>query len=97
VATVHDLTAAGLTPRQADHWTRKGWLRADNAECGSGRARTWPDGEVAIATLMVRLTSAGLFAEVAHQIARHRQFFGVPPGAESQVGLGVWLRIDPTP
>jgi hypothetical protein len=62
--------APGLTPRMLDHWTRKGWLKADNAACGSGHTRTWPDKEVAVAALMFRLTTAGWFAEMAHSVAR---------------------------
>jgi hypothetical protein len=96
VATVHDLTAAGLTPRQADHWTRKGWLRADNAECGSGYTRTWPNKEVAIAALMVRLTNAGMFAEVAHSVAR-AFVWGWVDGSHVPIGPGLCLHIDQTP
>jgi hypothetical protein len=48
MATIHDLTAAGLTARQADHWTRRGWLRATCKVCPlgvyKGQAKTWGTG-----------------------------------------------------
>jgi hypothetical protein len=70
MATIHDLTRVGLTARQADHWTRRGWLHADNADCGTGYQRTWPDSEVRVAATMAVLTRAGLVVPAAERVAR---------------------------
>lgn len=61
-----------ITRRQLDHWTRQGWLHAESRpRRGGGRPeRFWPREEVSVARIMVRLTDAGWFAEVAARIAR---------------------------
>lgn len=58
-ATAEDLLEVGLTYRQVDYWTRMGWLRADNPECGTGRVRRYPRGEVQVAKLMAALVTEG--------------------------------------
>lgn len=61
-----------LTVRQLDHWTRQGWLKAEmrpRKDGGRGE-RFWPRQEVDVARIMVRLTDAGWFAEVAARLAR---------------------------
>lgn len=60
----------GITYRQLDHWTRQGWLRAENATPGSGHARVWPPEELMVAGLMRRLTLAGFSASRAAAMAR---------------------------
>ncbi len=60
---------AAITPRQVDHWTRRGWLRPVNAGCGSGYVRDWPESEVQVAITMGRLVRAGVSAEAAHRVA----------------------------
>jgi hypothetical protein len=62
---------AGITLRQADHWTRKGWIVADNAGCGTGHWRQWGADEVEIARIMGRMTAAGVSANRAAAAARN--------------------------
>lgn len=64
------LVAAGLTERQIDYWTVKGYLRADTAKPGSGNRRSYSADEVRCARLMVQLVAAGLRIEKAALIAR---------------------------
>lgn len=61
---------AGITVRQADHWTRKGYLKPDNAECGSGRSRQWSYREIEVARVMKVLTDAGVTPAAAQRAAR---------------------------
>jgi len=86
MANINDMTATGATARQIDHWTRSGYLLADNANCGVGYRRTWPDTELIVARLMFRLTQSGLSPEVAHTVAR----------GESEIGPGIFVFINPT-
>lgn len=79
MADVNALLRAGLTYRQADHWTRRGYLRPTNPDCGSGHGRDYPASEVRVAGVMVRLVAAGLTVEAAHTVAR----------GESQLAPGV--------
>jgi DNA-binding transcriptional MerR regulator len=82
--------AAGITYRQLDHWTRKGYLSA--VAKGSGAPRDWEDDAVFIATDMARLVEAGLTVEVAAIVARrHVQF---PSSSEKYVlAAGITLSI----
>jgi hypothetical protein len=59
-----------LTYRQLDHWTKRGWLRAEQPGQGSGYHRTWSREERAVAMLMLRFTDAGLRHQAAHDAAR---------------------------
>lgn len=61
----------GLTYRALDHWSRRGYLQAANPDCGSGRRRTWPAGEVEVAQLMHVLVQAGLAPRGAERAARN--------------------------
>lgn len=61
-----------LTVRQLDHWTRQGWLNAEmrpRRDGGRGE-RFWPFQEAVVARVMLRLTRAGMAAEVAAPIGR---------------------------
>lgn len=61
----------GLSYRQLDYWTRRGYLRSDgNPMPGSGRPRTWSEHEVAIARAMVRLIGCGFTVSAAARLAR---------------------------
>jgi hypothetical protein len=62
--------AAGITYRQADHWTRHGHLHADPPAPGSGFARTYTETEVQVASLIRRLTEAGFTFDTATGRAR---------------------------
>jgi hypothetical protein len=61
----------GLTHRRLDYWARRGFLTPVNgATPGSGYDRQWPESELAVAAMMLRLTHAGLNLEAAHRVAR---------------------------
>lgn len=61
----------GLTYRAIHHWTTRGYLRADNPGCGTGRRVTWPPSEVEIARVMWGLVQAGLVPWAAERAARN--------------------------
>lgn len=63
--------------RQLDFWVRQGYLRpGDHPMPGSGKVRSWPTGEVAVARLMGRLVKAGLTPAAAHRVARGDRVLG---------------------
>lgn len=69
------LKAAGVSPRRADYWTTRGWLKAERgraAEGSEGRPDVWRYSltEVRVAVLMNRLVDAGLGAPLAAEVAR---------------------------
>jgi hypothetical protein len=81
--------AAGISYRQLDHWTRRGYLRpAADTGNGSGRWREWSTAELAAACLMAALTRAGLEPRAAALIAR---------SGRSRVDLapGIAIELDP--
>ena len=61
---------AGITYRQLDYWTRRGYLRAAEANPGCGRDRQYSPDETAVARRMGGLGGAGLTVESAAAIAR---------------------------
>jgi hypothetical protein len=68
---VHDLIAVGLTRRQVDHWTKRGYLRAlEREQPGSGFPRRYHPDEVFVARAALRLCTAGLHVGKAAEIAR---------------------------
>jgi hypothetical protein len=84
-----------LTRRQADHWTRSGWLRATLAprrEGGRGE-RFWPREEVDVARIMVRLTDAGYITDVAARIARGVVEGVIPDPLRIAIGPQLMLSI----
>ncbi len=83
---VDAMLATGVTFRCLDYWTRRGYLRTADFRGGSGRRRTWPAGEVAVAAMMRRLVAAGIALARAHQIAR--------AGGDLEVATGVHISID---
>jgi DNA-binding transcriptional MerR regulator len=64
------LRQAGITYRQLDHWSRIGYLKPSNPDCGSGRRRDFPMAEVTVARRMALLVNAGLTLKTAHRVAR---------------------------
>lgn len=40
---------SGISYRQLDHWTTRGYLKPRDAHPGAGAMREWPTGEVAVA------------------------------------------------
>lgn len=79
-----DLIAAGLTVRQIDYWTTRGYLRADTNNPGTGHDRSWSGDELRVARTMARLAKAGLTPAAAHEVARGR----------AQLAPGVCVLID---
>lgn len=69
----------GLTYRQLDYWTTKGYLHPLHGT-GSGIARVWPDEELAVARMMARLVGAGLTLALAARVARGEE--DVAPGVK---------------
>lgn len=85
MASMRDMRATGATARQVDHWTRGGRLRSDSPESlGAGNRRSWPDEEVAVCRLLVRLTAAGLAIDRAELVAR----------GEYEIGPGILVFIN---
>lgn len=60
----------GVSYRQLDYWARVGHLRPTEPTPGSGIAREWTETEIAVASLMGRLTNAGFDLAVAARVAR---------------------------
>ena len=58
--THYDMTNMGITYRQLDHWVRRGYLKPDNLDGGSGHLRTFPIRELSVAWMMAKLTAAGV-------------------------------------
>lgn len=75
---------AAITYRQLDHWVRRGWLRPDVDNVGSGRRRTFPPAELVVARTMGALTAAGIAPRSAERIARGEQ---LAPGVRVVVEL----------
>lgn len=69
--TRNDLIAVGLTARQVNYWTNKGYLRLAQPCNGSGHALDFEPGEVAVAALMAVYVMAGLTPAAAERAARH--------------------------
>jgi hypothetical protein len=70
--TSADVLAANpwMTFRQFDHWCRKGWVRPDNPNAGSGRARSFSRTEVRVLKRMALLVAGGVATSVAAGMAR---------------------------
>jgi hypothetical protein len=83
----------GITFKQFDHWSRKGYLRPERRPQRSGRyhngtgvPRRWPPAELEIARRMGRLTAAGLTPERAAVFARESWPSGeIAPGIRIEV------------
>ena len=60
-----EMTGAGPSYRQVDHWTRLGYLKAVEG-FGTGHARRWPVLERDVAAMMHRLAAVGIPPKVAH-------------------------------
>lgn len=71
----NEMVGHGLTGRQIDYWTTRGYLRSvvgDDGKpiSGSGNRRRWASTERDIARLMALFITAGLSVEVAAKAAR---------------------------
>lgn len=71
ISTDYLVKKTGLTYRQVDYWARQGYLRTDPTwEGGTGRARSFLDGELTIATRMRDLLGCGFVPAAATKLAR---------------------------
>lgn len=85
------LTTTGLTYRQLDHWTRRGWLHeAERAGTGPGYRRRWLPGERDVADVMARLVDLGLAPDKAVTVARAAT---ASAGGEVYCGGGVTITV----
>lgn len=84
-----DMLSVGLTGRQVDYWTRRGYLKPLPGPGGSGHARRFPAGERDVAATMVRMVRAGVAPETAHEVARQ--------GGDAEVAPGVRVIVTPLP
>jgi DNA-binding transcriptional MerR regulator len=62
--------AVGVTYRQIDYWTRRGFVRPYVMDPGNGHPRDYPPSEIRIARDLAALVAAGVTVETAHAIAR---------------------------
>lgn len=70
VSTTDLMALTGITYRQADYWTRLGWLRPPEPTPGSGAQRYYPPAEQRVAAIMAALVAAGLEPGAAALAAR---------------------------
>jgi DNA-binding transcriptional MerR regulator len=69
--TADSFLEVGITLRQVDHWTGKGYLVPEGSpRPGSGHSRRWEFAELVVAQRIKFLLDAGLKLEVAADIAR---------------------------
>lgn len=88
--TLAQFAETGISYRRLDYWTHCGYLRADDASPGSGSHRTWDPIEVVVASLMVRLTTAGLAANAAAKVARAAV---EADNRRVELTTGVWIEV----
>jgi DNA-binding transcriptional MerR regulator len=72
-ATTAWLAQHGLSYRQLDYWTTRGYIVAYESNPGSGRAREWQHGELELAALMAKLVRHGMTVPAAAKLVRERQ------------------------
>jgi hypothetical protein len=77
------MVRTGATYRQLDHWCRRGYLMSGTP--GTGYPRDWPESEIQVATVMVKLAAAGIPPKVAERVAR--------AGGNLEIGPGVWVSM----
>lgn len=93
-ASAPDFVRLGLTYRQVDYWTTRGWLRpVGGANPGSGNERRWPRTELRVAELMRRMAGVGIEPWAAAGPAR--ELAGLPDSQWQPVRLGkdVWIDV----
>jgi DNA-binding transcriptional MerR regulator len=78
------LAKAGISFRQLDYWTSRGYLHADNASPGTGNHRYWSGDELRVAITMRRLVDAGLGPATAARVAR----------GEAEIGPGIRVTVE---
>lgn len=65
---------SGITYRQLDHWTTRGWLEASAEKQGTGYPREWSNDQAEKARRVVALLNAGFTLHAALELS------GMPPG-----------------
>lgn len=98
ITTVELANAAAVSYRQADHWTRQGYLAPAVEARGSGTQRLYPPSEAVVARILGRwsdLAGGGSLRDFALEL---RASLADPePDGKVTVGLGdalVWLEVD---
>lgn len=86
VAWRHIADEIGISYRQLDYWTRRGWLKPEQARQTSGSWRRWPDEELAVLRRMAALVAVGVTAEAAARLARDLGRHG-----SVEIAPGLWL------
>jgi hypothetical protein len=80
---VHEL---GITYRQLNYWSMRGYLRPEHETRGPGEPRRWPAGERDVARRMGQLVAAGIAVETAAAFARKSWPAGeIAPGIRIEV------------
>jgi len=79
----------GVTYRQLDFWTKKGYLRCKAP--GSGYAREFSSEEKRVAELMGHLVRAGITPKCASRYARNML---AKSSLVMTLGRGVYLKLD---
>ena len=90
-------TAGDLSYRQLDYWTRRGYLRPDVPDVGTGYVRTWPREECDVARLMQRLIRAGLSVSKAAKVARAVIYAHGDGSVRAKIAPGIWVTIEGEP
>ncbi len=65
------MEGVGVSYRRLHYWTRQGWVKALNPECGSGRQLVWPAEEVRVVQVMALLVRSGVEPGAAAKAARN--------------------------
>lgn len=88
------LSATGLTYRQLDYWTQRGYLSAEGI-AGRGNRREWSPREVTVAGVMHHLIAAGIEASVAAELARtaSNPYTAQPGPQRFELAPGIVLEI----
>lgn len=73
----------GLTYRQLDWWTTRGYLRVTLTHPGHGVYRCWPESEIAVLRRTLQLIEHGFQASKAIELARHAAVLGVLDALEA--------------
>lgn len=86
---------AGLTYRQLDYWSTRGYLRVGSP--GSGRPRSYPESERQVAIWMFRLIQAGFTTQAAAEIARQHVEEALVTLLRGRVMIKLFPQEEPTP
>ena len=88
------LDRTGISYRQLDHWTRKGWLQAADGTPGTGNMRRWKHDEWMVALVMSAMGQMGIRAEKAAPVARAAVKFWTRSGEVYTTDMLPGLRME---